>query len=83
MAVASKPPTKAVQADLERLAVTTQMMREHSAQVKTLSAKRRTIALRLRDKQVTYKAMAEAMGITEVAVFKILKGDEGRVPPRT
>jgi hypothetical protein len=67
---------------LEELRLTTQMIREHQAAIKKLGERRRKVALRLRDNGITYKRMAEVMGVTDIAVFKILKGNEDRVPPK-
>ena len=58
------------------------MIRQHNTSIQELLEKRRATALKMRERGVTYATMAEALDVSETMVFKILAGDEGRVPPK-
>lgn len=62
------------QDDLARLAELTAAIKTNLSRNEELSAERRQVALRLRDAGITYKSMAETAGISEVYVYKILRG---------
>lgn len=67
-------PTKADERGLEEIRLFTWMMREHQEQVVRLGEKRRAAVLALRDNGVTYDALSEAMGVSQQAVHKVLRG---------
>lgn len=66
---------KATQRGLDEVRLMTQMIREHQAAIVALGRKRRTRVMRLREKKVTYHAIAEAMGTSDQAVYKVIRGD--------
>lgn len=61
------------QSGLEEIRLLTSMIREHQKAIVQLSKKRRGRIVRLREHRITYREIAEAMGVTEQNVFKILK----------
>lgn len=58
---------------LDEVRMLTQMMREHQASIERLGERRRRTVLRLRDHRVKYREIAEAMGVSEQAVYKIIR----------
>lgn len=76
--VSGNPETEAVrkqdEKDLADVHLLTEMIREHQRQIITLGKKRREKINRLRSNRITFREIAEAMGITEQAVFKIIQG---------
>lgn len=58
---------------LEEVRLLTSMIREHQRAILQLARKRRTRIVKLREHRITYREIAEAMGVTEQNVFKILK----------
>lgn len=67
---------KATEKQLEEVRLMTAMMQEHAEAIKRLSKKRRTTILKLREKRVTYRLIAEAMGNATIqAVYKVIRGD--------
>lgn len=58
---------------LEEVRLLTSMIREHQKAIVQLAKKRRGKIVRLREHRITYREIAEAMGVTEQNVFKILK----------
>jgi len=58
---------------LEEVRLLTSMIREHQRAILQLAKKRRTRIVKLREHRITYREIAEAMGVTEQNVFKILK----------
>lgn len=76
MRIKTTPPPEAAR-DLEEIRLLTWMMREHQEQVTRLGQRRREKVLALRERTpdrvaVTYRALAEAMDVSEQAVHKIL-----------
>jgi len=68
--------------DLAKARLITQMIRQHNTSIQELLEKRRALSLKMRENGVTYATMAQALEVSETMVFKILAGDEGRVPPK-
>lgn len=58
---------------LEEVRLLTSMIREHQRAILQLARKRRARIVKLREHRITYREIAEAMGVTEQNVFKILK----------
>jgi DNA-directed RNA polymerase specialized sigma24 family protein len=59
---------------LDEVAFLTQAMRHHQEQITELGRKRRDKVLALRAEKVTHREIAEAMGVTEQSVMKIVRG---------
>jgi predicted transcriptional regulator len=66
--------------DLEEVQMMTVMIKEHQKQIKELGRRRKLTILRLRKNNVTYREIAETMGVTEQNVYKILRGNTVREP---
>ena len=66
--------------DLEEVQMMTVMIKEHQKQIKELGRRRKLTILRLRKNTVTYREIAETMGVTEQNVYKILRGNTVREP---
>jgi IS30 family transposase len=64
--------------DLEEVQMMTVMIKEHQRQIKELGKRRKLTILRLRKNNVTYREIAETMGVTEQNVYKILRGNSTR-----
>jgi DNA-directed RNA polymerase specialized sigma24 family protein len=60
---------------LDEVAVLTSEMRRHQESITLLGRRRRAVVLRLRDQKVTYREIAAAMGVSEMAVYKVIRGD--------
>ena len=59
--------------DLEKCRQLTQMMREHQQSVIRLGKQRRKVVRRLRNLRVPYRAIADACGATDQALFADLR----------
>jgi DNA invertase Pin-like site-specific DNA recombinase len=55
-------------------------MREHQVQVQDLGKRRKQLILRLRKQRITYREIAEAMGVSEQLIYKIIRNDIDREP---
>lgn len=80
MRTKAKTPPEA-EAGLQQLRHYTWMMREHQEQIVRLGEMRRALVLELRTqtperKAVTYRALAEAMDVSQQAVWKIIGDGE-------
>ena len=60
----------------------TELMRIKEKELKMLSEKRTKAARRHQENGVTYEQLGHAMNLSGVAVYKILKGKEGRIRDR-
>ena len=60
---------------LDEVQALTNMMREHAEAIARLGKRRRKTVLKLREHRVTYREIAESMGVSEQAVYKIIRGD--------
>jgi DNA-directed RNA polymerase specialized sigma subunit len=58
----------------------TDVMREHQAQIQDLGKRRKQLILRLRKQRITYREIAESMGVSEQLIYKIIKDDIDRTP---
>lgn len=65
--------TDAVEDDLKKVKLLTQMMREHQNSVVRLGQQRRTIVRRLRNRRVAYRQIADWCGVTDQALFADLR----------
>jgi len=61
--------------DLDEIKAITQEMRHLQDLVTQKSKRRREVVLGLRDQHVTYRKLAEAMGVSEVTVYKVIRGE--------
>jgi len=61
------------QKDLEEVQMMTVMIAEHQKQIKELGQRRKSMILRLRKNNVTYRVISETMGVTEQNVYKIIR----------
>lgn len=59
--------------DLADVYLLTEMIREHERQIRDLARKRRAKINRLRAHRITFREIAASTGITEQAVFKIVR----------
>jgi predicted transcriptional regulator len=58
----------------------TDAMREHQTQIQDLGKRRKQLILRLRKQRITYREIAESMGVSEQLIYKIIKDDINREP---
>ena len=58
----------------------TDAMREHQTQIQDLGKRRKQLILRLRKQRITYREIAESMGVSEQLIYKIIKDDIDRTP---
>jgi DNA-directed RNA polymerase specialized sigma subunit len=65
---------------LDEIRMMSAMIREHYAQARDLLRRRKQLVLRLRKQDVTYKKLAQAMGVSEQTIYKIVKDDIVREP---
>ena len=63
---------------LEEVRLITDAMREHQSQISDLVKRRKQLILRLRKQRITYREIAEAMGVSEQLIYKIIKNDIDR-----
>ncbi len=55
-------------------------IRTHQNQVTDLLKRRKTLILRLRKQRITYREIAQTMGVLEQLIYKIIKDDIDRTP---
>lgn len=65
---------------LEEVRMITDAMREHQSQISDLGKRRKQLILRLRKQRITYREIAEAMGVSEQLIYKIIRNDIDREP---
>jgi len=65
---------------LEEVKMITDAMREHQSQISDLGKRRKQLILRLRKQRITYREIAEAMGVSEQLIYKIIRNDIDRQP---
>lgn len=53
-------------------------IRTHQNQVTDLLKRRKTLILRLRKQRITYREIAQTMGVSEQLIYKIIKDDIDR-----
>jgi hypothetical protein len=58
--------------DLEEIRSLTILMRGHQKAIEEISTIRKNLILKVRNKRITYREIAEAMQVTEQSVYKIL-----------
>jgi len=58
----------------------TDAIRTHQSQIQDLGKRRKQLILRLRKQRITYREIAEAMGVSEQLIYKIIRNDIERVP---
>ena len=64
------------QSGLQAVKNLTNEMRSHQDSIARLAKQRRAIVLRLRTNRITYRELAEAMDVSEVTVYKVIRGDQ-------
>jgi len=65
---------------LQEVRMITDAMREHQSQISDLGKRRKQLILRLRKQRITYREIAEAMGVSEQLIYKIIREDIDRTP---
>ena len=65
---------------LGEVKVLTDAIRTHQSQIHDLGKRRKQLILRLRKQRNTYREIAEAMGVTEQLIYKIIRNDIQREP---
>lgn len=65
---------------LEQVKVLTDAIRTHQTQIQDLGKRRKQLILRLRKQRITYREIAEAMGVSEQLIYKIIRTDIVREP---
>ena len=63
---------------LQEVRIITDAMREHQTQIQDLGKRRKQLILRLRKQRITYREIAEAMGVSEQLIYKIIRNDIDR-----
>ena len=66
--------------ELTEVKALTDLIRNHQNAIQEISQIRRNVILDLRKKRITYREIAEAMGVTEQSVYKILRDTIARRP---
>jgi len=70
--------------ELTEVKALTDLIRNHQSAIQEISQTRRNVIIDLRKKRITYREIAEAMGVTEQSVYKILRDTiERRPKPET
>ena len=65
---------------LEEVKLLTDAIRTHQVQIQDLGKRRKQLILRLRKQRITYREIAEAMGVSEQLIYKIIRNDISRIP---
>ena len=65
---------------LDEVRMLTNAMREHQNQISDLGKRRKQLILRLRKQRITYREIADAMGVSEQLIYKIIRNDIDRAP---
>ena len=65
---------------LDEVKLLTDANRTHQVQIQDLGKRRKQLILRLRKQRITYREIAEAMGVSEQLIYKIIRNDIERVP---
>jgi DNA-directed RNA polymerase specialized sigma subunit len=65
---------------LEEVKLLTDAIRTHQSQIQDLGKRRKQLILRLRKQRITYREIAESMGVSELLIYKIIRNDIPREP---
>ena len=65
---------------LDEVRLLTDAIRTHQSQIQDLGKRRKQLILRLRKQRITYREIAEAMGVSEQLIYKIIRNDIPREP---
>lgn len=65
---------------LDEVKLLTDAIRTHQSQIQDLGKRRKQLILRLRKQRITYREIADAMGVSEQLIYKIIRNDIERVP---
>ena len=65
---------------LDEVKLLTDAIRTHQVQIQDLGKRRKQLILRLRKQRITYREIAEAMGVSEQLIYKIIRHDIDREP---
>jgi DNA invertase Pin-like site-specific DNA recombinase len=65
---------------LDEVKILTDAIRTHQSQIQDLGKRRKQLILRLRKQRITYREIAEAMGVSEQLIYKIIRNDISREP---
>ena len=65
---------------LDEVKLLTDAIRTHQVQIQDLGKRRKQLILRLRKQRITYREIAEAMGVSEQLIYKIIRNDISREP---
>ena len=56
----------------------TEKIRDHQDAITTIAEQRRVLVRQLRDRRITYREIAEAMGLTQQSVYKTVREPQRR-----
>jgi len=65
---------------LDEVKLLTEAIRTHQSQIHDLGKRRKQLILRLRKQRITYREIAQAMGVSEQLIYKIIRNDIPREP---
>jgi DNA-directed RNA polymerase specialized sigma subunit len=65
---------------LDEVKILTDAIRTHQSQIQDLGKRRKQLILRLRKQRITYREIAESMGVSEQLIYKIIKDDIDHTP---
>ncbi len=65
---------------LDEVRLLTDAIRTHQSQIQDLGKRRKQLILRLRKQRITYREIAESMGVSEQLIYKIIRNDIEREP---
>lgn len=71
-----------IEGNLQKIALITSAMRVKEAEIMDLAAQRQEKVRWLREQGVSYARLAAAMGVSEVSVYKQLRGKDGPLKDR-
>jgi DNA invertase Pin-like site-specific DNA recombinase len=65
---------------LDEVKLLTDAIRQHQTQIHDLGKRRKALILRLRKQRITYREIADSMGVSEQLIYKIIRNDIQRTP---
>jgi DNA-directed RNA polymerase specialized sigma24 family protein len=80
--MSTRPPTTPVTHDYSDVVQLTEMLRRKEREIELLSQRRSAAAVKHQERGAKYAQLAEAMNVSEVAVYKMLRGKNKTISAR-
>lgn len=80
--VSAQPSDVKIEGNLQKIALLTSAMRVKEAEIMDLAGQRQERVRWLREQGVSYARLAAAMGVSEVACYKMIRGKDGPLKTR-